>query len=78
MKQINGFKRLTKKQLDDFYSNSGITELQYKIIKYRYFDCNNPTVISQCLELGISLRTYHNQLNCAISQITKYLESDFI
>jgi len=52
MKQINGFKRLTKKQLDDFYSNSGITELQYKIIKYRYFDCNNPTVISQCLELG--------------------------
>ena len=28
MKQINGFKRLTKKQLEDYHENSGITELQ--------------------------------------------------
>lgn len=78
MKQINGFKRLTKKQLNDFKENSGITELQYKIIKCRYFDHRKPTILAQCYDLGISQKTYQNQLDSAIEQIMKYLESDLI
>jgi predicted DNA binding protein len=78
VKQINGFKRLTKKQLEDYYENSGITELQYRIIKYRYFDRFKPTIIAQCRELGLSEKTYQNQLDAAIKQITEYLESDLI
>lgn len=36
--QINDTNRLTRDELEDYRANSGITHLQYEIIKRRYFD----------------------------------------
>ena len=38
MLKINDTNRLTREELEDYRVNSGITALQYEIIKRRYFD----------------------------------------
>lgn len=70
--QINDTNRLTKDELEDYRVNSGITNLQYEIIKRRYFDPDVPTVVAICLELNISAKKYNSELNKALLQIYKY------
>lgn len=70
--QINDTNRLTRDELEDYRANSGITHLQYEIIKRRYFDPDEPTVVSVCLELKISAKKYNSELNKALLQIYKY------
>lgn len=72
MLQINDTNRLTRAELEDYKQNSGITELQYEIIKRRYFDPDEPTVVSICMELKISAKKYNKELNRALLQIYKY------
>lgn len=72
MLKINDTNRLTREELEDYKANSGITDLQYKIIKRRYFDPDEPTVVSVCLELKISAKKYNSELNKALLQIYKH------
>lgn len=72
MLKINDTNRLTRDELEDYRENSGITTLQYEIIKRRYFDPNEPTVVAVCLELKISAKKYNSKLNKALLQIYKY------
>lgn len=72
MLKINDTNRLTRDELEDYRDNSGITALQYEIIKRRYFDPNEPTVVAVCLELKISAKKYNSELNKALLQIYKY------
>lgn len=72
MLKINDTNRLTRDELEDYRENSGITTLQYEIIKRRYFDPNEPTVVAVCLGLKISAKKYNSELNKALLQIYKY------
>lgn len=74
MLKINGNSRLTAFELSEYKKNSGITDLQYEIVKRRYFDGDEPTVVSVCMSLNISQRKYVAELNKAIKQIEKYEE----
>lgn len=75
MLRINKTNRLTKTELEDYRNNSGITELQYEIIKRKYYDAKEYTVVSICLDLGISSRKYNRELNKALEQIFRYTAS---
>lgn len=75
MLRINKTNRLTKTELEDYRNNSGITELQYEIIKRKYYDAKEHTVVSICLDLGISSRKYNRELNKALEQIFRYTAS---
>lgn len=67
--------RLTKDELEDYRINSGITSLQYEIIKRRYYDATEPTVINICMELNINERKFNRELNKALKQIFKYTQN---
>lgn len=70
--KINDTNRLTKDELEDYRTNSGITQLQFEIIKRRYFDANEPTVVAICMDLNISTKKYNRELKKALLQIYKY------
>lgn len=73
MLKVNGEStRITKTELEDYRDNSGITELQYEIIKRRYYDASAPTLIAICIELHISERKFNRELNKALMQIYRY------
>ena len=75
MLRINETNSLTRQELEDYRVNSGITELQYAIIKRKYYDPGEHTVVSICLELGISACKYNRELNRALLQIARYIAS---
>ena len=70
--KINETNRLTREELEDYKANSGITELQAEIVRLRYYDPNEPTVVAICMELNISAKKYNRELNKALKQIYKY------
>lgn len=72
MLKLNETNRLTYSELQDYKENSGITELQYQIIKMRNYDSCNPTVVAICLKLNISPKKYNRELKKAIQQIHRY------
>ena len=73
--KINGKSRLTKRELEDIKENAGITRLQYNIIKLKYYDEEQPSIVKICDMLMISSRAYDYQLHLAISQINAYYNS---
>ena len=75
MLKINGKSRLTKRELEDIKENAGITRLQYNIIKLKYYDEEQPSIVKICDMLMISARAYDYQLHLAISQINAYYNS---
>ena len=52
MIRLAGKSRLTKAELEDIRENSGITNLQYEIVRLRYYDNKSQTAIAQ--ELGMT------------------------
>ena len=76
MLKISGKSRLTKPKLEDIWLNSGITELQYEIIRLRYFDSKKYSVIQICDTLSISDGAYKYQLRQAIGQVNTYLTNN--
>lgn len=55
-------KRCTRRQLDDFCANAGLTDRQKYIVKRKLFDGDEPMVIKICGELSISKTTYHREV----------------
>lgn len=72
MKRIIGKRRLTRAELEDIRDNSGITELEFNIIKRKYYDKDAPYAFQIVDELHISPSQYTRTLNRAIEQITAY------
>lgn len=64
--------RLTLQELYEYRDNCGLTERQFQIIKRKYFDRDNPSMIAICDELHIGTATYSRDLNKAIAQIYRY------
>ena len=72
MIKLGGKRRLTKVELEDLKENSGITNLQYEIVRLKYFDSNQYSVIKICDLLKISVGTYGYQLKQAETQVNGY------
>ena len=64
--------RLTKIELEDYCENAGLTDLQKDILRLRYFDPSEPTVVAICMELNISETKFHRNRRKLLAQIFKY------
>lgn len=64
--------RLTKTELDDYFQNAGLTQLQKNILKMRYFDDDTPSVIMVCRRLHISETAFYYAQRKLLKQIKKY------
>ena len=75
MIRLAGKRRLTKTELEEIRDNSGITDLQYDIVKLKYFDPHQYSVIKICDLLKISVGTYGYQLKQAETQVNSYYKA---
>lgn len=66
--------RLTKIELEDYCENAGLTNLQKDILRLKYFDPNEPTVVAICMKLNISERKFYRNQARLLNQIYKYEE----
>lgn len=64
--------RLTRIELDDYCENAGLTDLQKEILRLKYFDPHEPTVVAICLQLNISENKFHRNRRALLNQIYKY------
>lgn len=75
MLKILGKSRLTRAELEDIQLNSGITAVQYDIVRLKFFDQHHYSVVKICDALSVSVSAYVYQLKKAVEQINAYLES---
>lgn len=73
MIRLAGKCRLTKAELEDIRENSGITNLQYEIVRLRYYDPNQYSVVKICDILKIGSSTYEYQMHLIDKQVNGYL-----
>lgn len=73
MIKLAGKCRLTKAELEDIRENSGITNLQYEIVRLRYYDPNQYSVVKICDILKIGSSTYEYQMHLIDKQVNSYL-----
>ena len=73
MIKLAGKSRLTKQELEDIRDNSGITNLQYEILRLRYYDPNQYSVVKICDILKIGSSTYEYQMHLIDKQVNSYL-----
>lgn len=64
--------RLTKAELEDYCENAGLTKLQKDILRLRYFDENEPTVVAICMDLCISESKFYRNQRKLLYQCYKY------
>ena len=64
--------RLTRIELDDYCENAGLTDLQKQILRMKYFDPTEPTVVAICMQLNISENKFHRNRRKLLAQIFKY------
>ena len=72
MIKLAGKSRLTKQELEDIRDNSGITNLQYEILRLRYYDPNQYSVVKICDILKIGSSTYEYQMHLIDKQVNGY------
>lgn len=75
MMKLHDKTRLTRTELEEIKSESGITRLQYEIIRLKYFDHNHYSVVKICDTLAISVGAYGYQLRQAVKQVNTYFDS---
>ena len=75
MIKLAGKSRLTKAELEDIRENSGITNLQYEIVRLRYYDPNQYSVVKICDILKIGSSTYEYQMHLIDKQVNSYLNN---
>lgn len=64
--------RLTKPQLDDYCENAGLTKRQKDILRLKYFDERDLSIVQICIELNISKTVYYISHDKMLQQIYKY------
>lgn len=64
-----------RSELEEIRENSGITQLQFEIIKLRYYDHDDYSVRKICDTLMISDGTYTYQVRQAVEQVNMYFNS---
>lgn len=64
--------RLTRPELDDYCQNAGLTALQKDILRLKYFDENELTIVAICIKLNISESKFYRNQRKLLNQIYKY------
>lgn len=64
-----------RSELEEIRENSGITQLQFDIIRLKYYDHNDYSVRSICDTLMISDGAYYYQVRQAVEQVNTYFNS---
>lgn len=64
--------RLTRPELDDYFKNAGLTALQKDILRMKYFDEEEHSVVSICIKLNISESKFYRNQRKLLFQIYKY------
>ena len=64
--------RLTRPELEDYCANAGLTALQKDILRLRYFDDQELSVVAICITLSISESKFYRNQRKLLAQIYKY------
>ena len=64
--------RLTRAELEEYCENAGLTKLQKDILRLKYFDENEPTVVAICMDLSISESKFYRNQRKLLNQCYKY------
>jgi len=64
--------RLSIIELNDYCDNAGLTNLQKDILRLKYFDEHNYSVVEICLKLHISESKFYRNQRQLLSLIYKY------
>nr|DAW09701.1 MAG TPA: antitermination protein Q [Caudoviricetes sp.] len=65
--------RINRIELEDFTENAGLTETQIQILRMKYFDSAERSVVSICDELKISVTKYSKENRSLWDSIDRYL-----
>lgn len=65
--------RINRIELEDFTENAGLTETQIQILRMKYFDSAERSVVSICDELNISVTKYSKENRSLWDSIDRYL-----
>lgn len=64
--------RLTRQELENYCDNAGLTIIQKDILRLRYFDERDLSVLQICNILHISERSYFREQKKLLTAIAKY------
>ena len=64
--------RLSIIELNDYCDNAGLTNLQKDILRLKYFDEHNYSVLQICHDLSISESSFYRNQRKLLSLIYKY------
>ena len=65
--------RVNRIELEDFAENAGLTETQIQILRMKYFDSEERSVVSICMSLNISVTKYSKENRSLWDSIDRYL-----
>ena len=65
--------RINRIELEDFTESAGLTETQIQILRMKYFDSAERSVVSICDELNISVTKYSKENRSLWDSIDRYL-----
>lgn len=65
--------RVNRIELEDFTENAGLTETQIQILRMKYFDSAERSVVSICDVLSISVTKYSKENRSLWDSIDRYL-----
>ena len=65
--------RVNRIELEDYTENAGLTETQIRILRMKYFDSEERSVVSICMSLNISVTKYSKENRSLWESIDRYL-----
>ena len=65
--------RVNRIELEDYTENAGLTETQIQILRMKYFDSEERSVVSICMSLNISVTKYSKENRSLWDSIDRYL-----
>ena len=71
---MKGRHRVNRIELEDYCNNAGLTALQCDILRLKYFEKDDMSIVAICLQLNISTSKYckeAKELWCSIARYKK-------
>ena len=65
--------RVNRIELEDYTENAGLTETQIQILRMKYFNSEERSVVSICMSLNISVTKYSKENRSLWDSIDRYL-----
>ena len=65
--------RVNRIEMEDYTENAGLTDTQIQILRMKYFDSEERSVVSICMSLNISVTKYSKENRSLWDSIDRYL-----